>query len=46
MMKYRRKPVHLVLDSLPAHKKAIVRDYVAATAGRVPCIYFRATPPT
>ena len=22
MMKYRRKPVHLVLDSLPAHKKA------------------------
>ena len=31
MMKYRRKPVHLVLDSLPAHKKAIVRDYVAAT---------------
>ena len=30
MMKYRRKPVHLVLDSLPAHKKAIVRDYVAS----------------
>jgi transposase len=35
MMKYRRKPVHLVLDSLPAHKKAIVRDYVAATDGRL-----------
>ena len=33
MMKYRRKPVHLVLDSLPAHKKAIVREYVATTEG-------------
>src|SRR5512143_203797 len=28
MMKYRRRPVHLVLDSLPAHKKAIVKEYV------------------
>ena len=35
MMKYRRRPVHLVLDSLPAHKKAIVRDYVASTEGRL-----------
>ena len=35
MMKYRRKPVHLVLDSLPAHKKAIVREYVASTEGRL-----------
>ena len=39
MMKYRRKPgrkpVHLVLDSLPARKKAIVRDYVAATEGKL-----------
>ena len=35
MMKYRRRPVHLVLDSLPAHKKAIVRDYVAATDGKL-----------
>ena len=35
MMKYRRRPVHLVLDSLPAHKKACVRDYVAATEGRL-----------
>ena len=35
MMKYRRRPVHLVLDSLPAHKKALVRDYVAATDGRL-----------
>jgi transposase len=35
LIKYRRKPVHLVLDSLPAHKKAIVRDYVAATEGKL-----------
>ena len=33
MMKYRRKPLHLVIDSLPAHKKVIVRDYVASTNG-------------
>ena len=35
MMKYRRQPVHLVLDSLPAHKKAVVRDYVTSTKGRL-----------
>jgi transposase len=35
MMHRRKKPVHLVLDSLPAHKKAIVRDYVASTNGRL-----------
>jgi transposase len=35
MMKGRRKPVHLVLDSLPAHKKAIVQDHVRATRGRL-----------
>lgn len=35
MMKYRRKPAHLVLDSLPAHKKTTVRDYVAATEGKL-----------
>jgi transposase len=33
MMKYRRKPLHLVIDSLPAHKKASVREYVATTDG-------------
>lgn len=27
------KPVHLVLDSLPAHKTALVKDYVASTEG-------------
>jgi len=35
MMKYRSKPVHLVLDSLPAHKTAIVREYVTSTQGRL-----------
>jgi len=35
MMKYRKRPVHLVLDSLPAHKKALVREYVATTEGKL-----------
>jgi len=35
MMKYRRKPVHLVLDGLPAHKTALVKKYVASTDGRL-----------
>ena len=35
MMKYRRRAVHLVVDGLPAHKKANVRDYVAATDGKL-----------
>jgi len=35
MMRHRKKPVHLVLDGLPAHKQTCVRDYVAATKGRL-----------
>lgn len=35
MMHRRRKPIHLVLDSLPAHKKANVREYAASTNGRL-----------
>jgi transposase len=35
MMKNRRKPVHLVLDSLPAHKTALVKKYVTSTEGRL-----------
>src|ERR1019366_4582716 len=35
MMFNRRKPVHLILDSLPGHKKANVREYVASTNGRL-----------
>jgi transposase len=35
MMRYRKKPVHLVLDGLPVHKKASVADYVASTQGKL-----------
>ena len=35
MMRHRKKPVHLVFDGLPAHKKALVRDYVNSTHGRL-----------
>ena len=35
LMRGRRKPVHLILDSLPAHKTAAVRDYIASTNGRL-----------
>jgi len=35
MMHRCRKSVHLILDSLPAHKRTLVRDYVASTEGRL-----------
>ena len=35
MMYRRRKPVHLILDSLPAHKRAIASEYVSSTQGRL-----------
>ncbi|MEO6320800.1 MAG: IS630 family transposase [Polaromonas sp.] len=35
MMHRRKKPVRLVLDGLPAHKNALVKDYVASTAGKL-----------
>jgi transposase len=35
MMKHRTKPVHLVLDSLPAHKTALAKEYVASKNGRL-----------
>ncbi len=34
-MHRRRKPLHLVLAGLPAHKKKAVKDYVAAAEGRL-----------
>lgn len=34
-MKYRKKNVSLVLDSLPAHKAAMVADYVRSTNGKL-----------
>ena len=35
MMRNRVKPVHLVVDGLPAHKTALVKAYVASTGGRL-----------
>ncbi|WP_206001735.1 IS630 family transposase [Paraburkholderia aromaticivorans] len=35
LMFNRKKPVHLIVDGLPAHKKAIVKDYVASTQGKL-----------
>ncbi len=35
VMRGRRKPLFLVLDSLPAHKAKMVRDYVASTNGKL-----------
>ncbi|ALS93957.1 IS630 family transposase [Xanthomonas oryzae] len=35
MMKGRRRPIHLVLDGLPAHKTRGVRDYVDSLKGRL-----------
>jgi transposase len=33
MMRGRKKPLHLVVDSLPAHKTKLVKDYVGSTNG-------------
>jgi transposase len=33
MMRHRSKPVHLVVDGLPAHKTALVKAYVVSTDG-------------
>ena len=35
MMRHRKKPIHLVVDGLPAHKTKIVKDYVASTKDRL-----------
>src|ERR1022692_5134385 len=35
MMFRRKKPVLLILDSLPAHKAKIVKEYVASTEGKL-----------
>jgi transposase len=39
MMRNRSKPVHLVVDGLPAHKTKLVKEYVASTEGRL-TLYF------
>jgi transposase len=33
LMRHRTKPVHLVVDGLPAHKTLLVKAYVASTNG-------------
>lgn len=35
MMHRRKKPARLVIDGLPAHKKAIVKDYLVSAAGKL-----------
>lgn len=35
LMRRRKKPLHLVVDGLPAHKNAAVKKYVAETEGRL-----------
>ena len=35
MMRNRKKPVHLVVDGLPAHKTKLVKEYVSSTKGRL-----------
>ena len=35
LMRYRVRPVHLVVDGLPAHKTRLVKDYVTSTKGRL-----------
>jgi transposase len=35
LMAHRKKAIHLILDSLSAHKTALVRDYVASTGGQL-----------
>jgi transposase len=39
MMRNRTKPVHLVVDGLPAHKTILVKSYVASTNGLL-TLYF------
>jgi transposase len=35
LMKGRKRPVRLIVDGLPAHKKSVVKEYVAGTSGKL-----------
>ena len=35
LMYRRKKPLHLIVDGLPAHKKAVVKEYVQSLAGKL-----------
>ena len=39
-MRRRTKPVHLVVDGLPAHKTTLVKTYVASTNGHADAAIF------
>jgi len=39
----RTKPVHLVVDGLPAHKTKLVKQYVASTEGRLTILFLPGT---
>ena len=39
LMKHRKKPLTLILDSLPAHKGPLVRDYVDSLQGKLQLHY-------
>ena len=38
-MRGRRRPLHLILDSLPAHKTTAVTEYIAGLNGKLPLHY-------
>ena len=35
LMRHRKRPVHLILDGLPAHKRALVQEFVKSTQGKL-----------
>lgn len=35
LMHRRKRPLHLIVDGLPAHKKGVVKDYVVSLQGRL-----------
>ena len=35
LMRHRKRPLFLILDSLPAHKAKVVKNYVASTEGKL-----------
>jgi transposase len=39
LMRGRRRPLYLILDSLPAHKAKVVSDYVKGTDGKLKLFY-------
>ena len=45
LMRRRKKPVHMVVDGLPAHKKACVKEYVARTGGKLTLHFLRGHTP-